>query len=78
VAGIAATSSVARTSATSGLAYVLPGDLRQIAPAPVQGSTVLLQAGGHDAAALASFLTQRFPGPQAAIASSFGDRCMPQ
>jgi hypothetical protein len=78
VAGIAASSSVARTSAAPGLAYVLPDDLRRIAPAPVHGSTVLLQTGGRDSAALASLLTQRFPGPQAAIASSFGDRCMPQ
>lgn len=78
VAGIAATSSVTRTAGTRGLAYVVPRDLRSVAPTPVHGATVLLQTGGRDAGVLAGWLAQRYPGPQAVIARSFSDRCMPR
>jgi hypothetical protein len=77
VTGIAATTSVARTAGTRGLAYVLPRDLRTVAPAPVRGSTVLLRTGG-DSGVLAGWLAQRYPGPQAVIARSFSDRCTPR
>lgn len=78
VTGIAATSSVARASGISGLAYVLPRDLRRVAPAPVHGSTVLVRTGGHDTAPYAQLLARRYPGPQAAIARSFSQRCLPR
>jgi hypothetical protein len=77
VTGIAATTSVARTAGTRGLAYVLPRDLRTVAPAPVRGSTVLLRTGG-DSGVLAGWLAQSYPGPQAVIARSFSDRCTPR
>ena len=76
VTGIAATSSVARADGASGLAYVLPAELRKVAPVPVQSSTVLLSAGGRDTAVLASWLQQRYPGTQVVIARSFADRCL--
>jgi hypothetical protein len=78
VAGIAATSSVARTAGAPGLAYVLPQDLRRVAPASVHGSTVLLSASGGDTGVLAGWLKERYPGPQAVIAGSFSDSCLAQ
>jgi hypothetical protein len=76
VTGIAATSSVSRAAGTPGLAYVLPRDLRRVAPTPVHGSTVLLRIGGHDSGVLAGWLQRRYPAPQAVVASSFPDRCL--
>lgn len=76
VTGIAATSSVARTTETPGLAYVLLPDLRRVAPAPVHGSTMLLRAHGRDAGVLARLLERLYPGPQAVIARDFSDRCL--
>jgi hypothetical protein len=61
VTGVAATSSVSRAAGTPGLAYVLPRDLRRVAPTPVHGSTVL---------------QHRYPAPQAVVAHSFPDRCL--
>lgn len=78
VSGIAATSSVTRARGISGLAYVLPRDLRRVAPAPVRGSTVLLRMGGRDSAGYAAWLARRYPGPQAVIARSFSGRCLPR
>jgi hypothetical protein len=78
VTGIAATSSVARTAGAPGLAYVLPQDLRRVAPASVHGSTVLLSVSGGDTGVLAGWLKARYPGPQAVIAGSFSDRCLTQ
>jgi hypothetical protein len=78
VTGIAATSSVTRTPGARGLAYVLPRDLRTVAPASVHGSTVLLQTSGRDSGVLAGWLAQRYHGPQAVIARSFSDRCIPR
>jgi hypothetical protein len=78
VGGIAATSSVRRARGISGLAYVLPRDLRRIAPAPVRGSSVLLRTAGHDSAPYAAWLARRYPGPQAAIARNFANRCVPR
>jgi hypothetical protein len=76
VTGIAASSSVARTADAPGLAYVLPQDLRRVAPASVHGSTVLLSVNDADTGVLARWLEQRYPGPQAVIARSFSDRCL--
>ena len=77
VTGIAATSSVARARGIAGLAYVLPRDLRRVAPAPVRGSTVLLRTAGHDSA-VAGWLARRYPGAQTVIARSFAGRCVPR
>jgi hypothetical protein len=75
VTGVAATSSVTRTAGTPGLAYVLPHELRKVAPAPVQGSTVLLRVDGNPGA-LAGVLERRYAGPQAVISRSFADHCL--
>jgi putative ABC transport system permease protein len=77
VTGIAATSSVGRTAATPGLAYVLPQDLRRVAPSPVHGSTLLLRAGSRQARAVGRQLEQLYPRPQAEIARSVTHRCLP-
>jgi hypothetical protein len=76
VTGIAATSSASRTGHVSGLAFVVPQDLHRVAPAAVHGSTVLLDVGSGNAALVAGWLQQRYPGPQAVIDRSFSDRCV--
>ena len=77
VAGIAATSSATRAHGMRGLAYVLPRELRAIAPAPVHGSTVQLQTADGNADAVARRLQQQYPAPQAMIVRSFEHRCLP-
>ena len=76
VTGVAATTSVRRTTDAPGLAYVSPRDLSRVAPAPVHGSTLLLRTAGHDVGVLAAALQRRYPGPQAVIARAFPDRCI--
>ena len=76
VTGIAATSSVTRARGVSGLAYVLPHDLRRVAPPTVHGATVLFRMDGRDSAVYAEWLARRYPGPQAVIARSFSGRCL--
>jgi hypothetical protein len=73
VAGIAVTSAPRRTSAVSGLAYVLPGDLRRVVPdRGVRGSTVLVRLDDRRrSGALAQWLGRRYPGPQATVVQAF-------
>ena len=77
VAGIAATSTATRTHGAGGLAYVLPRELRTIAPAPVHGSTLLLQTVDGNAEAVARRLQQQYPAPHATIIRTFEHRCVP-
>jgi hypothetical protein len=78
VAGIAITSAPHRARSVTGLAYVLPGDLRRVVPdAHVHGSTVLVRLDDrHRSGALAQWLERRYPGPQATVAHAFPDRCL--
>jgi hypothetical protein len=76
VAGITATTSVERAAGVPGLAYVLPRDLRTVAPPPVHSSTVLLQTSGARTRTLAHALDGQFPGPQAVVATGFVHRCL--
>jgi hypothetical protein len=76
IAGITASSSTQRAAGVRGLAYVLPRDLRAVAPPAVHSSTVLLRTSGDGTPALARTLDGQFPGPQSVVATSFAHRCL--